>query len=102
MFEPATTGSDQVLSVERIFRALADPTRVRVLHLLRQGPLCVGDLVAVLRVPQPTASRHLAYLRKSGLVHDERRGPWSFYRLPPPPPGVPEKILDALPAAGKT
>src|ERR1700682_5743300 len=99
MFEPATTGSDQVLSVERIFRALADPTRVRILHLLREGPLCVGDLVAVLRVPQPTASRHLAYLRKSGLVHDERRGPWSFYRLAPASPGFHEKVLEALEAA---
>ncbi|MFL5410518.1 MAG: ArsR/SmtB family transcription factor, partial [Myxococcales bacterium] len=42
-----------------MFRALSDPTRLRIVHLLRDGPLCVGDLVTVLRVAQPTASRHL-------------------------------------------
>jgi ArsR family transcriptional regulator len=63
------------------YRALADPTRLRVLRLLEGGALCVGDLRAALRVPQPTASRHLAYLRKARLVEHERRGQWSFYRL---------------------
>lgn len=95
----AIVESEQVLSVERVFRTLADPTRLRILHLLRAGPLCVGDLVSVLAVPQPTASRHLAYLRKSGLVLDERRGQWSFYRLARPAPGFHKKVLDALQAA---
>lgn len=87
------------LLVEQVFRALADPTRVRLLHLLREGALCVGDLVSVLGVPQPTASRHLAYLRRSGLVLDERRGQWSFYKLAPAASGFHEKVLDALDAA---
>jgi ArsR family transcriptional regulator len=87
------------LSVERVFRALADSTRVRILHLLRGEALCVGDLVTVLDVPQPTASRHLAYLRKSGLVLDERRGQWSFYKLAPPLSGFHERVLDTLRAA---
>lgn len=99
MTEAAVSNSERALSVERVFRALADPTRVRILNLLREGALCVGDLVAVLRVPQPTASRHLAYLRISGLVHDERRGQWSFYKLAPAAPGFHEKLLDALEAA---
>ena len=64
-----------------MFRALSDRTRLRIVHLLRGGALCVGDLVTVLGVPQPNASRHLAYLRRAGLVADERRGTWSFYRL---------------------
>lgn len=64
-----------------VFKALADPTRVRILHLLRGGPLCVGDLVSVLRVPQPKASRHLACLKNAGLVEDEKRGLWCFYSL---------------------
>jgi len=83
-----------------MFRALADPTRVRILHLLGEGPLCVGDLVSVLGVPQPTASRHLAYLRKSGLVVDERRGQWSFYRLAQADSAFHEKLLETLRAAG--
>jgi hypothetical protein len=67
-----------------MFRALSDPTRLRIVHLLREGPLCVGDLVTVLGIPQPAASRHLAYLRRAGLVEDERRGTWSFYALAGP------------------
>lgn len=86
-------------SVERVFRTLADATRLRILHLLREGPLCVGDLVSVLAVPQPTASRHLAYLRKSGLVLDERRGHWSFYKLAPPTSAFHESVLETLHAA---
>ena len=48
-----------VESASRLFRVMADPIRLRILHLLRAGELCVGDLVTVLDVPQPTASRHL-------------------------------------------
>ena len=87
------------IPVSPVFRALADPTRVRILHLLRQGALCVGDLVAVLDIPQPKASRHLAYLRRTHLVEDERRGAWSFYRLAPARPGFHQKLLELLDAA---
>ena len=51
-----------------LFRALSDPTRIRILHLLKGGELCVCDLMEILRVPQAKTSRHLAYLRKAGLV----------------------------------
>ena len=64
-----------------MFRAFSDRTRLRILHLLRAGELCVGDLVAILRVPQPTASRHLAYLRRAGLVATRRQGKWNYYTL---------------------
>jgi ArsR family transcriptional regulator len=100
--EAVSTGSRKGISVERTFRALADPTRVRILHLLFHGPLCVGDLVALLAVPQPTASRHLAYLRSSGLVVDERRGQWSFYEVAPAAPGFHRRIIHALRAAAST
>ena len=53
-------------SADGKFRAFSDSTRLRILHLLQAGELCVGDLVKVIQVPQPTASRHLAYLRRSG------------------------------------
>lgn len=65
---------------EHVFRALSDETRLRILNLLRTGELCVCDLVFVLDVPQPTASRHLAYLRKVGLVTVRKEGVWCYYR----------------------
>jgi ArsR family transcriptional regulator len=66
-----------------IFRALSDRTRLRILNLLRGGELCVCHLVDVLGVPQPTASRHLAYLRKTGLVVARKEGLWMHYGLAP-------------------
>jgi ArsR family transcriptional regulator len=64
-----------------VFAALADPTRLRILSLLGDGEICVCHLHASLDVPQPTASRHLAYLRKSGLVEARREGVWMHYKL---------------------
>jgi ArsR family transcriptional regulator len=70
-------------AVEKVFRALSERLRLRILYLLRGGEVCVCDLVAVLAVPQPTASRHLAYLRRAGLVEVRKEGPWCYYRLAP-------------------
>ena len=64
--------------VDFMFRAFSDRTRLRILHLLRGGELCVCDLVEVLGVPQPKASRHLAYLRKAGLVLDMHGSQYSL------------------------
>jgi ArsR family transcriptional regulator len=72
-----------VLKPDRLFRALSDTTRLRILHLLLAGELCVCDLVSVLDIPQPTASRHLAYLRKVGLVTVRKEGVWCYYQLAP-------------------
>ena len=69
---------------DRLFRALSDKTRLRILNLLLAGELCVCDLVAVLGCPQPTASRHLAYLKKVGLVTVRKEGVWCYYKLVPP------------------
>jgi ArsR family transcriptional regulator len=66
-----------------VYAALADPTRLRILSLLGDGEICVCHIHASLDVPQPTASRHLAYLRKSGLVEARREGIWMHYRLAP-------------------
>jgi ArsR family transcriptional regulator len=65
----------------RLFKALSDETRLRLLALLGQGELCVCDLMAILDLPQSTVSRHLAYLRHAGLVEDRRQGIWMFYSL---------------------
>ena len=71
-------------TVNKMFRAFSDPIRLRLLHLLLvEKQMCVGDLVAVLRVPQPTASRHLSYLRRSGLVSTRKTGLWTYYSLLP-------------------
>jgi ArsR family transcriptional regulator len=68
--------------VDRMFRAFSDRTRLRILHLLKDhGEVCVGDLVAVLRAPQTTVSRHLAYLRRAGLVRVRKEGLWKHYSL---------------------
>ena len=66
----------------RIFKALADETRLRILALLlMEEELCVCDIIAALRLPQSTVSRHLAYLRKTGLVNDRRCGLWMYYSI---------------------
>jgi len=82
--------------VDAVFRAFSDRTRLRILHMLRGGELCVCDIVAVLRVPQPTASRHLAYLRKTGLVLARKEGLWSYYRLAPAREKFHQRLLDCL------
>lgn len=66
---------------DRIFRAFADQTRLRILHLLSKGELCVCDIRTVLGAPQPKVSRHLAYLKRAGLVADRKQGPWRHYSL---------------------
>lgn len=66
--------------VARVCAALADPTRLRILALLQQGEVCVCDIHGSLDVPQPTASRHLAYLRRHGLVVGRKDGLWVHYR----------------------
>jgi ArsR family transcriptional regulator len=70
----------------RIYDCLCDATRLRLIHLLAQRPLCVCHFEAVLRLPQAKISRHLAYLRRHGMVAAEQRGPWRIYSLVTPPP----------------
>ena len=68
----------------QVFRALADNTRLRLLHLMAGREICVCYLVEVLGVPQPKISRHLAYLRRAGLVEARREGKWMHYKLATP------------------
>ena len=70
----------------RLYDCLCDATRLRVLNLMAQQPLCVCHFEAVLRLPQAKISRHLAYLRRNGLVRAEQSGPWRIYSLARPPP----------------
>ena len=74
-------GGDEASAVAERFRALGDPTRVRMLNLLlRNRELCVCDLQANFDLSQPTVSHHLGILRKAGLVASEVRGRWAWYR----------------------
>jgi ArsR family transcriptional regulator len=73
-----------VARLAEILSAAGEPTRLRILNLLLRGSICVCDLQAVLEVPQPTVSRHLAALRHAGLVQDSRNGPRVFYSLSAP------------------
>ena len=73
----------QLAQVNVALRALSDPSRLRMLALLAGGEVCVCHMHEALRIPQPTASRHLAYLRRAGLVQTRRDGVWIYYRLAP-------------------
>jgi ArsR family transcriptional regulator, arsenate/arsenite/antimonite-responsive transcriptional repressor len=80
-----------------MFRAFSDRTRLRILCvLLKATELCVADLGAALRLPQPRTSRHLAYLRKCGLVAVRKAGPWSYYSLAPAEAGFHKKLIECL------
>ena len=68
----------------RLLKAFADPVRLRLLNLLAGREVCVCHLHEALGLPQPTVSRHLAYLRKAGLVVGRKDGLWVHYRLAEP------------------
>ena len=85
-----------------LYQALADATRLRILAILAQqtpdgpdGGLCVCHIHDSLGVSQPTASRHLAYLRKAGLVEARRQGVWMHYRIVRPSDPVVAPVFDA-------
>lgn len=73
------------MNLVRIHECLCDRTRLRMMHLLLRGPLCVCHLQKVLGEPQVKVSRHLAYLRQRSMVEVERRGQWMIYHLPDKP-----------------
>lgn len=70
-----------VEALEQVFKALADVTRLRILALLGGNEVCVCHIHDSLGLPQPTVSRHLAYLRRAGLVDTRRDGVWMHYQL---------------------
>ena len=78
-----------------VYSALADPTRLRILALLKDGEICVCHIHDSLKVSQPLASRHLAYLRRAGLVASRRAGIWMHYKLVPPQDPIIEAVLTA-------
>jgi len=82
--------------VERYFKGLADRNRLRIVGLLFQGELCGCDIQYVLGIPQPRVSRHLSYLKNSGLVNDRRSGFRVFYSLVNDQQGTTKALFDWL------
>ena len=85
----------KLVPLEVLFNALADRTRLRLLNLMARQEICVCYFVEVLGAPQPKISRHLAYLRKAGIVATRREGKWMHYRLAIPEDSHAAAILDA-------
>jgi len=82
--------------IVRQFKAFSDETRLRILHLLLKGELCICDLVDVLELPQSRVSRHMAYLKNAGLVNDRREAVWIYYSLTEPSNRIHASQLNCL------
>jgi len=84
---------EKPLPLDLLFRALADRTRLRLLNLIADKEICVCYFVEILRISQPKISRHLAYLRRAGIVAARRQGRWMHYRLVAPRDAIASAIL---------
>lgn len=85
------------LTPTTVFKCLADDNRIRMMLLItREGELCVCELTCALNESQPKVSRHLAQLRKSGLLADRRQGQWVYYRLHPQLPDWVHRVLTGV------
>jgi ArsR family transcriptional regulator len=94
MSRPATKKTS--LELEKLFQALGDRTRLRLLNLMAAGETCVCFFVEVIDAPQPTISRHLAYLRRAGLVSARRDGKWMHYSITPPAHPTARRIFEQV------
>jgi ArsR family transcriptional regulator len=86
---------DFIRELETLFKAMSDPIRLRLLNLIADREVCVCYFVEVIEAPQPTISRHLAYLRRVGLVNARRDGKWMHYSLAMPKPKEAAEVLKA-------
>jgi ArsR family transcriptional regulator len=90
-------GKKKLLAFDLLFRALADPTRLRLLNLIADREICVCFFVEILGISQPKISRHLAYLRRAGIVAARRQGRWMHYRLvAPQDPAISSILMETL------
>jgi ArsR family transcriptional regulator len=87
-------------SLDVLFRALGDPTRLRLINLMAEQEICVCYFTEVIGAPQPKISRHLAYLRRAGVVAARREGKWMHYKLvipsSPQAAAILKSVLSAL------
>ena len=82
--------------IDLMLRAFSDPVRLRILAVLVEGELCVCDLMKILKLPQATASRHLAYLKRAGFVAVRHERSWNYYKLAPTGSTLHAKLLDCV------
>ena len=92
----------KIFDMARLFAALADPTRLRLLNLMDGREVCVCYFVEILKQGQPKISRHLAYLRNAEIVSARREGKWMHYSIERPSDAGAASILDVVLAAFKT
>jgi len=88
--------TSQSFELVRLFAALADPTRLRLLNLMNGQEVCVCYFVEILKQGQPKISRHLAYLRRAGIVSARREGKWMHYSIEWPRNAAAASILDTV------
>jgi len=100
--EPERKSTGKAFDAVRLFAALADPTRLRLLNLMNGREVCVCYFVAILKQGQPKISRHLAYLRRAGIVSARRDGKWMHYRIVRPGDASAAAILEATMASFET
>ncbi|MBC7844295.1 MAG: winged helix-turn-helix transcriptional regulator [Gemmatimonadaceae bacterium] len=86
----------ELLELDVLFKGFADPTRIRILNVLVAGELCVCDVVEILGLPQPAVSRHLAYLRRTGLVVATREWKFAHYRLAEPTNAIHHNLMNCV------
>lgn len=86
----------KAIDKELFFRALADRTRLRLINLMRNDEVCVCFFVEVLKTNQPKISRHLAYLRRAGIVGVRREGQWMHYRVVEPDDANAARVLNEV------
>ncbi|RAP77793.1 ArsR/SmtB family transcription factor [Paenibacillus montanisoli] len=89
---------DQIQEMSDQFKMLGDKTRLTILAMLKEGALCVCDLVGFLETSQPNVSQHLRKLKDAGLVHETRKGQWIYYSLQIEDKPYIGTILDHLPS----
>jgi ArsR family transcriptional regulator len=93
-------------TLARRLKALADPTRLRIVRLLHHGELCICDVTAAVDLPQSTVSRHMAYLKNAGWVSGRRKGKWVYYTLAvsgdPVLARIAQAVRDGLAGAART
>lgn len=87
-FEPMST----------VLKLLSDQTRLMIIALLKEGPLCVCDITELLNLSQPNASQHLKKLKSGGIVQEEKRSPWIYYSLQKINDPLIQAIVDAVPS----
>ncbi len=93
MYSTDMTGRQKIFAMDSLFRALADRTRLRLLNLMAGQEICVCYFIEVTEESQPKISRHLAYLRRAGIVAARREGKWMHYRITEPQDAAGRRVL---------